>query len=75
VVFGVEFGGFGGVVSGMVMVAIGGMSVVRREMMVTGFVVARGFAMVACRVLVVLGCFVMMLGCLLRHGCLLEERE
>jgi hypothetical protein len=68
VIVGVDFGGFGGVVCGVMKMAVGDLGVMSGEMMIAVFVVARGFAMMTCCVVVVFGCFVMMLGCLLGHG-------
>jgi hypothetical protein len=67
VVFDVGFGGFRGVVRGVMMMAMRQVRVMRGEMMIAGFVMARGFAMMPGSVLVVFGCFVMMLGGLLGH--------
>jgi hypothetical protein len=72
VVFDVKLGGFGGVMGGVMMMAMSGVGVMRGEMMIAGFVVACGFAMMAGRVFVMLGCFVMMFGCLLGHFVLLD---
>jgi hypothetical protein len=55
------------VVHGVVMMAVGGMGVMSGEVMIAGFMVARGFAMMTGRVFVMFCCFVMMLGCLLGH--------
>lgn len=68
VVFGVKFGCFGGVMTGVMMMAIGDVGMMSGEMMIPRFMMARGFAMMACGVLVVFGCFAMMLGCLLGHS-------
>jgi hypothetical protein len=70
---GVNLGRFRRVVHGVVMMAIGSVGMMSGEMMIAGVVMARGFAMMPCRVLVVLRCFAMMLGCLLRHGFLLQK--
>lgn len=51
----------------VMMMAVGGVGVMRRHVMIAGFVVARGFAMMPGRVLVMFCCFVMMLGCLFGH--------
>jgi hypothetical protein len=69
----VELCCFGGVMNGVMMMAICSVGMVRGEMMIAGFVVARGFAMVAGRMLVVFCCFVVMLGCLLGHKVLLDR--
>jgi len=65
---GVKFGGFGGVMHSVVMMAIGNVRVMGGEVMVPRFVVARGFAMMSGGVLMVVRCFAMMLGCFLGHG-------
>jgi hypothetical protein len=44
------------------------MRVMRRRQMIVSLVVFRGFAMVPCRVLVMLRCVVMMLCCLFGHA-------
>jgi hypothetical protein len=75
VVLCVSLGGFSGVMSGMVMMAIGHMRMMRGHMMVTGFVMARRFAMMPRGVFVVFGCFVMMLGCFSGHLCFLHVRS
>ncbi|MGB7437348.1 MAG: hypothetical protein WBR26_18465 [Candidatus Acidiferrum sp.] len=64
VVFDVSLGRFRRVVGGMVVMAIGSVSVMSREMMVTCLMVPRGFAMMSSRVVVMFGCFTMMLCCL-----------
>ena len=65
---GVKFRRFGGVMRSVVMMAIGGVGMVSGEMMIAGFMTARGFAMMSGRVLVVFCCFVMMLGCFFGHS-------
>jgi hypothetical protein len=65
---GVKFSCLGGVMRSVVMMAIGGVGMMRGEMMIAGFVVARGFAMMPGRVLVVFRCFVVMLGCFFGHS-------
>ena len=72
VVVGVGFGGFDGVMGGVMKMAIGDFGMVRGEMMVGIFVVTRRFAMMACGVFVMFGCFEMMLGCLFGHLLLLD---
>jgi hypothetical protein len=62
-VLGVGLGRFGGVVLRMYEVAVGGVGVMRRFFMVAFAMVPGGFAMMPCRVVVVLGCLVMMIGC------------
>jgi hypothetical protein len=49
------------------MMTAGKMSVMCGEMMIASFMVARGFAMMMGRVLVMFGCFVMMLNGMLGH--------
>jgi len=61
------------VVHGVVMMAVGGMGVMSGEVMIAGFMVARGFAMMTGRVFVMFCCFVMMLGCLLGHESSFKE--
>jgi hypothetical protein len=63
----VQLGSFLGVVRGMVQVALRGVRVVSRLVMVAGFMVPCRFAVVPSRVIVVLCCFVMMFCCLLGH--------
>jgi len=75
VVLGVKFGCFGGVMHSVLMMAIGGVGMMRGEMMIAGFVMARGFAMMTGRVFVMFGCFVMMLGCLLGHRSSLKSER
>jgi hypothetical protein len=65
--FDVSLGGFRGVVRGVMMMAMRQVRVMRGEMMIAGFVMARGFAMVARSVLMVFGCFVVVLSGLLGH--------
>lgn len=73
VMLGVKFGCFAGVMHRVLMMAIRGVGVMRGEMMVAGFVMARCFAMMPRGVLVMFRCFVVMLGCLLRHGSSLKD--
>jgi hypothetical protein len=57
VVFGVGLGGFRGVVGGMVKMALRGVGVMRRGVMIASFVVFSGFAMMASCVFVMVCCF------------------
>ncbi len=66
-VLGVELGGFRGVMCSVMMMTVRCVRMMRSEMMVTGFMVTRGFAMMMSGAVMVFGCFVVMLGCLLRH--------
>lgn len=66
----VQFGGFGGVVRGVMQVALRRVRVVCGDLVVTCLMVPSGFAMVLGCLLVVLRGFEMMLCCLFRHGCL-----
>jgi len=68
----VLFSGLGSVVRSMVQVTLGGMSVVGRYFMVAGFVMLCSLAMVASRMFVVFGCFMMMFCRLLGHVSSLE---
>jgi hypothetical protein len=67
VVFDVSLRGFGGMMRGVMMMAMRQVRVMRGEMMIAGFVVARGFAMMPGSVFVMFGCFVVVLGGLLGH--------
>lgn len=71
-VLGVGLGGFNSVVSGMMMVAVSHVRVMSRQVVVTGFMVARRLAMMSRGVFVVFGCFVVMLGCFSGHLVLLR---
>ena len=65
VVFDVELGRFGCVMSGVVGVSVGRVGMVSGCLMVARFVMPGGFTMVGRRALVVLGGFEVMLCCLL----------
>jgi hypothetical protein len=69
--FCVKLGGFRGVMCGVKMMGIGNMRVMSGRVMIAGFVVPRGFAMMTGGVIVMFRCFVMMLCCLLGHLILL----
>ena len=58
---------------GMMEVSLGGVCVMRRGLVVSGFVMPGGFAMVPRRVLMVFGCLTMMFCRLLGHLCVLLE--
>ncbi|UGY21627.1 hypothetical protein HU675_0026800 [Bradyrhizobium septentrionale] len=58
VVLGVMPARLGVVMLGMAGVTVGGVGVMRRLVMVAGFVVLGGFAVMTCRVLVMLSCLV-----------------
>jgi hypothetical protein len=73
-VLGVGLGGFNSVISGVMMVAVSHVRVMTGHVVVTGFVVARRFAMMPRGVLVVFSCFVMMLGCFSGHLFFLRMR-
>jgi len=64
---GVRFGRFRSVVCGVVMMAVSDVRMMSGQMMITGFEVARGFAMMTGRVFVMFGCFVMVLNCFVGH--------
>lgn len=67
-VLGVMPAGFGVVMLGMAGVAMGAVGVVRRLLVIALLVVLGGFAMMTRRVLVMLGCLVMMLNaCVVAH--------
>ncbi|UGY13008.1 hypothetical protein [Bradyrhizobium septentrionale] len=69
VVLGVMPARLGVVMLGMAGVTVGGVGVMRRLVMVAGFVVLGGFAVMTCRVLVMLSCLVVMLNaCVVAHG-------
>ena len=63
VLVGVGLGGFGGVVCGVMKMAVCDLSVMSGEVMIAVFVVARGFAIMVGCVVMVFSCFVVMLGC------------
>ncbi len=67
VVLGVRLCRFRCVMRGVLMVPVCSVRVMRRRQMITGLVVFCGFAMVPGRVLVVLCCPMVMLGCLVGH--------
>ncbi len=69
--FCVKLSGFVGVVSGVKVMGVGNVGVMRGHVMIAGFVVPRGFAMMTGRVVVMFCCFVMMLCCFLGHLILL----
>jgi hypothetical protein len=70
----VRLGGFARMVHGMLVMAASGMGMMSRCFVIAGFMVPGGFAMMLRRMLVMFGCFVMMLGCVLRHVDLLRLR-
>lgn len=57
----VGLGSFGGVVCGMVKMALGDMGMMRGGMVIAGFMASSGLAMVPGCEFVVFGCFTMML--------------
>jgi len=61
-----------GMVTRVVPVTLGGVSVVGRRLVITGFVMPGGLAMVASCMFVVLGCLIMMFCRLLGHVSSLE---
>jgi hypothetical protein len=65
--FDVQLCGLGGVMCGVVQVPLGRVRVMGGQFVGSRFVMLCGFAMMAGRVVVVLGCFVMMLRCLVGH--------
>jgi hypothetical protein len=71
VVLGMMPAGLGVMMLGMTGMAIGGVGVVRRLLMITGLVVLGSFAVMVRCVLVVFGCFVVMLNaCVVAHKAL-----
>lgn len=64
---GVGLGGFGGVVHGVMMMAVGDVCMVSGHVVIAGFEVTRGFAMMASCVFVVFGCFAVVLDCFVGH--------
>ncbi|MGY4477981.1 hypothetical protein [Bradyrhizobium sp. USDA 3364] len=69
VVLGVMPARFGVVVLGMARMAMGAVGVMRRLLVIALFVVLGGFAVVTRRVLVMLGCLVVMLNaCVVAHS-------
>jgi hypothetical protein len=67
VVLDVKLRGFGGVVSSVLMMAVGEMRVMTSEMMVRSFVMLCGLAMMTRGVVVMFCCFAVMLCGFLRH--------
>jgi hypothetical protein len=64
---GVRLGRFRGVMRCVMKMPLGGVGVVRGRLVIIGFVVLGGFAMMSGGVFVVFGCLGMMLCCLLGH--------
>jgi hypothetical protein len=67
VVFDVRLCGFDGVVRGVMMMAAREVGMMRGEMMIVRFVWICRFAMMTCRVVMMFGCFVMMLNSVSGH--------
>jgi hypothetical protein len=67
VVLGVSFGSFRGVMGSVMMMAVGDMRVMSGQVVIAGFMVARGFAMMAGCVFMMFGCFQVMLNCFSGH--------
>lgn len=63
----VVLGGFGGVVSGVGVVPLGYMRVMRRCFVIASLVVLGSFSVVVGGMLVMLSCLAMMVRCFLRH--------
>jgi hypothetical protein len=63
VVFHVRLGGLGGVVAGVLMMAVREVGVMRCGFVLACFVMLGGFLVMARRVFVMLGCCVMVFGC------------
>lgn len=63
-----KFCRFRGVMERVLLMPVRRVGVMGCRFVVTGFVVPGGFAMMARRMLMMLRCFVVMLGCLLRHS-------
>jgi hypothetical protein len=72
VVFDVKLCGFRGVVSSVLVMAVGEMRVMTGEMMIASFVVLCGLAMMTGGVVVMFCCFVVMLDGMLGHESSLE---
>ncbi len=72
VMFDVGLGGFGGVMGGVLEMAVRGVGVVRGGFVIAGFVMLRGGAMMSRGVFMMLGGLVVMLGGLLAHGSFLS---
>jgi hypothetical protein len=71
VMLGVVAAGFGVMLFGMAGMAVGGVGVVRRLIVIAGFMMLGGFAVMLRRVLVMFGGLVMMLdACVVAHGAL-----
>jgi hypothetical protein len=64
---GVGLGSFRGVVCRVMKMPLSGVRVVRGRLVIVGFVMPCGFAMMTRGVFVVIGCFGVMLCCLLGH--------
>jgi hypothetical protein len=64
----VGLGGLGSMVCGMCMMPMRAVSVVRRLLMVTGFMMLGSFAVMTCGVLMMLGSLFMMMRCFFRHA-------
>jgi hypothetical protein len=63
----VLLGGLGGVVCGVMMMALSRVGMMSSGLVIAGFMLTRGFAVMAGCVFVVFGCFSMVLGRLLGH--------
>jgi hypothetical protein len=70
VVLGVQFGRFLGMMGGVERMPLSGMRVMCGRFVITGFMMASGFAMVLCGLLVMLRRLEVMLRCLFGHVCL-----
>lgn len=68
----VLLGGFLGVMCCVMKMALGGVCVVSGGLVIAGFVMARRFSMMTCRVFVMLCCPSVVLGRLLGHSVLLS---
>ena len=67
VVLGMSLGSFRGVMGSMMMMAVGHVGVVSGQVMIAGFMVARGFAMMAGCVFMMFSGFQVMLNCFSGH--------
>jgi len=70
VVFGVKLRGLSGVMRCVMMMAVGDMSMMGGEMVIACLMMPGCLTMMARGVLMVLGCFEVVLCCLFRHGCI-----
>jgi hypothetical protein len=67
VMLGMQFGSLRGVMTSVMMMAVGHVGVMSGQVMIAGFMVARGFMMVTSCVLMMFGCFTVVLSCFSGH--------